>query len=669
MDNREDFIIWQRSTLDSVVGSETRRAALVRLAATIEERMGDCSCIFFTPEDGLIVAEERHGPTIGDFDFCLRAALDGETAIREKPDLSEGLRRLGMASCWAVPVVDDDGRTLGAVIRCDPNAGPPTADDLAQSRLFADLALVVIELWPTAAKLRMGGDRLRSLSEHVPGMVYEVRMAPEGALKFDYVSNGIRDLFGVDPEVALRDIRSILDLTHPDDDARVMADVERSRATLQPWRCTFRIVVQGVVKWIRGHSVPRREPDGSVLWSGVIVDISLEKAVEQAIARDKETAEAATRAKTDFLAAASHDLRQPLQALRLMTAALPLYLEGLDGDNRTKATRILDNMERSLDSLAGLLNSVLDLSKLDAGAMRPELGAVAARDVLSRSCADVQAVADAKDLALIEVDTSVYLHSDPVLLKRMVDNLLSNAVRYTSEGRVLVGCRRRGPLAAIEVWDSGPGIPSRQLDYVFKEFAQLGTGDARGDRGLGLGLSIVRAIGRLLGHRVEVESWVGKGSVFRILVPVAAMPAAVAVSETPKPAPPRNAASRAILVVEDDAAAREALGLYLESQGFRVLTAESPEMALRRCREDGFAPDVVVTDYRFEGLSDTGLDLIKALEEVSGHVVPGVVVTGDTSRYRLREFRDRSVRHLHKPADSEHLLAVVLSLLEEASGG
>ncbi len=226
----------------------------------------------------------------------------------------------------------------------------------------------------------------------------------------------------------------------------------------------------------------------------------------------RDAAEAADRAKSRFLAAASHDLRQPLHALGLFAAKLPEHVQDAEG------ARLADRMRHSVESLESLLSSLLDISRLDAGAIEPRPQAIALDALLDRLAGDFAPVALERGLKLAVVRTRLVVRSDPVLLERIARNLVDNALKHTRRGGVVVGARRRGSRVAIEVHDSGPGIPAEERERVFEEFYQIGNPERDRSRGLGLGLAIVRRLAGLLGHRIEVDSEPGRGSVFRVIV-------------------------------------------------------------------------------------------------------------------------------------------------------
>ncbi len=376
--------------------------------------------------------------------------------------------------------------------------------------------------------------------------------------------------------------------------------------------------------------------------------------------RARAKAEHANRAKSRFLAAASHDLRQPLQAARLFIAALRNRTD--DGASR----EIVDHVDDAVAAAESLLNALLDLSRLDAGALEPEIIDMPISPILRRLGISFGAQADAKGIALRVVDCSVYLRSDPVLLEDILRNLIANAVRYTTRGRILIGCRRRGAKLRIEVWDTGEGIPEDQRAAIFEEFRQLGRPERDQTRGLGLGLAIVDRISRLLGHRVDVASTPGKGSVFAVEVALADKPARArppaAASKTADA--PADLAGHAVLVVEDGPRQRAGLALLFDDWGCRTEAAATIEDALAHL-EAGFEPDLVVTDFHLRDGAG-GIAAIAALRRRLGRGVPALIVTGDTEPGRRRVMRDHDLAVLYKPVDARRLRQAAAAALKAA---
>ncbi len=370
-------------------------------------------------------------------------------------------------------------------------------------------------------------------------------------------------------------------------------------------------------------------------------EVAERRRVEEALRDAKEAAEAASLSKSRFLAVASHDLRQPVQALNL-------YANVLAGKAlEPEVAGIVQRMRASTGALAGLLDSLLDISKLDANVVNPQTRPVPLGVMLTRLWDDFSPVAETAGVSLSMVPGERWVWSDPALLERIIQNLISNAIRYTpAGGKILVGCRPRGNRVAVQVWDTGIGIPSDKADEVFQEFTQLG--EAQGRRqGLGLGLAIVRRLVRLLGHSISLRSAPGKGSMFELVV-ARAHPA----QDTAPGGPGAVAVGDWVLVVDDEPEVRHSLGLQLSVWGARVLEAGDEAEALEAC---GRAPiSALVADLRLNG-EVVGIQLAERIRQRLGRPLPVVLLTGDTEAHRLREAVASGLRLLHKPVRPEEL--------------
>ncbi|MGE5469590.1 MAG: ATP-binding protein [Bacteroidota bacterium] len=390
---------------------------------------------------------------------------------------------------------------------------------------------------------------------------------------------------------------------------------------------------------------PVRNAEGSVVAGlAVTVDVTARKRAEQALQTAKEAAESANNAKSRFLAAASHDLRQPL-------SALALYVNVLDGEVGAKNARLVDNIKACVTSLSELLTDLLDVSKLDAGVVTPKPRTFAVGDVLATLVAQHALEARIKGLQLRYRDTNLTACSDEVLYRRILNNILTNAIRYTECGGVLVGCRRSNGRLWVEIWDTGIGIPADMTEVIFEEFRQLG--DQARNRGSGLGLAIVDKAAALLGLKIRVRSRPGKGSLFAVEVPLARSVAAESVmaeSSVPEPL--------AIALVDDNALVLGALRCALESIGHRVVAATSGQALLAQL--GGIAPDMVISDYRLAG-NETGFDVIKATRAAFGEDLPAIIITGDTDPDLVGNMARRGILIKHKPVDIDALQRTIVA--------
>lgn len=372
-----------------------------------------------------------------------------------------------------------------------------------------------------------------------------------------------------------------------------------------------------------------------------------------------DVAEAANRAKSSFLATASHDLRQPVHALGLFVGALRGMPMSSD------AELILKHIETSTQALDGLFTALLDISRLDAGVVEVERKAFSIGPMLERICGDQAAEADAKRIVVKVVRSTAVLHSDPILVERILRNLVSNAVRHTPSGRVLVGCRRHGANVKVEVWDTGKGIPRDQRERVFQEYYQLGNEERDRTKGLGLGLAIVRRLTTLLGCELTLRSVVGRGSCFAVTVRTAGR-FALREEQAVAPEPPLQL-GRMIVVVDDEADIRVAMSTVLTHWGHNVLAAGSGAEAIEKLSDCPVRPDLIISDFRLRQ-HETGIDVIEALRLEYNDRIPAILITGDTAPERLIEARESGLLLLHKPVTNSRLRAAIAnSIASEAS--
>ncbi len=376
-----------------------------------------------------------------------------------------------------------------------------------------------------------------------------------------------------------------------------------------------------------------------------------ERVIERTIALTQAKAEAdrANQDKTRFLAAASHDLMQPLSAARLFLSALHDRVERpadrLSPDERESERNLVANAAQSLHSVEQLLVTLLDISALDSGAVRPQFREFSIDAIISRLGLEFAEVARSRGLRLRCRPCHAVVRSDPQLLRRILQNFLSNALRYTREGGVLIGCRRRGQDLRIEVWDSGPGIPEAKWGEIFHEFRRLETDDGQ-EKGLGLGLAIVERIANKLKHPLTLLSRPGRGSLFAVSVPLGlASPEILASSEDDRREDP--VAGLAVLCIDNEAAILEGLGALLRGWGCRVRTASRYDVALRLASEA--APDAVIVDYHLDG-GNTGLELLARLRREWSREIPALLVTADRSEPVRAQAKLQGVDMIYKPA-------------------
>jgi signal transduction histidine kinase/CheY-like chemotaxis protein len=385
--------------------------------------------------------------------------------------------------------------------------------------------------------------------------------------------------------------------------------------------------------------------------------------LERRIAERTRDLEAANQAKSRFLAAASHDLRQPIHALSLLVAQM--RSPGRSADRN----EIVAQIEAGVAALGDLFDDLLDISKLEAGAVAAQLEDFAISAVLGAIHAQFAPVAQEKGLRLKVLPVNARVHSDPVLLQRVLSNFVSNAVRYTERGGVLVGCRRRGSNLQIAVWDTGCGIPEDHREDIFREFVQLDSPDRDRGKGLGLGLAIVARLAPLLGSRVELRSVPGRGSMFAISVPLAeAQDGRKAVSSSPLHyEPTQGAPLRGVfaVVVDDDEAARAALQGLLAGWGCLTLAARGGTEALAMLAQHDRAPELVICDYHL-GNGENGIEAIRHIQAACECSMPAILVTADGSPEVLRTARHHQCPVLLKPVAPAKLRALLTRLLAKS---
>jgi signal transduction histidine kinase/FixJ family two-component response regulator len=366
-------------------------------------------------------------------------------------------------------------------------------------------------------------------------------------------------------------------------------------------------------------------------------------------------AEQANLAKSKFLAAASHDLRQPIHAQGL-------FLEVLGRTDLTPAQQnLLASARAASEASANMLHTLLDYSRIEAGVVEPQIQPFLLQPLLNKLENELAPQANTKGIVYRSRETHAALLSDPALVELILRNLISNAIRYTERGGVLVACRVHGGAAQLEVWDTGIGIPPAQQQEVFREFHQLGNPERNRQKGLGLGLAIAQGLARLLGHELALASRPQRGSVFRLGIPLANV--AVVIDEPEKAIAGRLNLGAQILVIDDDEMVRAGMIRLLGDWGCQCMAAESIEEALQHARAR--RPDVIISDYRLRE-QRTGTEAIEAVRAEIGKQVPALLITGDTAPARLREALASGLPLLHKPVSPAQLYGRLAGLLTDS---
>lgn len=374
--------------------------------------------------------------------------------------------------------------------------------------------------------------------------------------------------------------------------------------------------------------------------------------VEEALRLAKREADEANQSKTRFLAAASHDLLQPLNAARLFVSALEQQ-PGLDAEQR----HLVDRLDGSIRSAEELLSALLDISRLDAGAMPTDVREFAIRGLFDTLYAEFSPVAEERGLQFDRVSCSARVVSDPKLLRRVLQNLLANALRYTLSGRVLMGCRRREGQLLIQVFDTGPGIPADQTGLIFREFHRLHESRRSRERGLGLGLAIVDRIARMLDHPISLKSIPGRGTMFAIAVPLASSQTTPLVLKRAHQPRTRDLAGLRVLCIDNEPDILAGMRSLIEPWGCRVSSAAQEAEAVHAVLRDGL-PDVLLADYHLDDARN-GIDLMNSLRARFGSEFPGVLITADQTDVVRNEARANGYRVLHKPLKPAALRALL----------
>jgi len=515
------------------------------------------------------------------------------------------------------------------------------------------------ELTALNGQLQETLERQRTTADDLQNVLNSTDVATlflDTSLKIRFFTPATRVFFSIIPG----DIgRPLADLSGSANDVHLSAD---ARAVLRDRVPTEREIAGPDGTWFLRRILPYRTERGGI--EGVVViftDITERRRIAAALERAKADAEAAVIAKSRFLAAASHDLRQPLQTLTLIQGLLAKTVRTDD------AVRLITRLDTTLGSMSTMLDTILDINRIEAGVVQPVPVSFCVGDMLARLKGEFEYLAEAKGLSLRVVASAATIRSDPALLEQIVRNLLSNALKYTTTGKVVLGCRRRAGGLSIEVWDTGVGIPENEFRSIFDEYRQLdGIGRQR-SLGLGLGLAIVERLAVSLGHAVRVRSRVGSGSGFSIDVPFADVPAIGRWSNGAYPGTAGDGRKRvgAILIIEDEPILRELLEQFLVAEGHRTRSVADGPMAVKLVAAGAFDPTLILADYNLPNGMD-GLQATEKVRAIVGHRIPAIVLSGDISTDALGGPEGRDFVRLNKPIKLPLLAGEIRRLLPPA---
>ncbi|MCX8995922.1 response regulator [Rhizobiaceae bacterium BDR2-2] len=515
------------------------------------------------------------------------------------------------------------------------------------------------ELTALNGQLQETLERQRTTASDLQNILYSTDVATiflDLGLDIRFFTPSTRSLFNIIPTDIGRPLADLNSLATDDD---LLADAHTVLQTLTPIE---REIQARNGLWYNRRILPYRAQDDQV--EGVVItfsDITERRRAVEALEAARKEAQQANIAKSRFLAAASHDLRQPLQALNLMHGALARKIRD---DRKDEALAFMTRLDGTAAAMSGMLNTLLDINQLEAGTVHPQLTSFRIDELLERLRDEFTYHAQAQALLLRVVACRVSVYSDPHLLEQMIRNLMANALKYTRRGKVLLGCRRHGAMLRIEIWDTGVGIAEADLQSIFDEYHQVGNAARERSRGLGLGLSIVQRLASLLDHPVRVRSQPDKGSVFSIDVPLppGGGPEPDKDSHAVSGRPDDDPVPRSIFVIEDDGELRELLEAVLTEEGYVTKSAPDGLAALDALARGAFQPELILADYNLpNGMS--GLAAATTMRERLHRPVPIVILTGDISTDTLQRIASQDCVQLNKPVKTADLVQTVRRLL------
>jgi two-component system, chemotaxis family, CheB/CheR fusion protein len=527
------------------------------------------------------------------------------------------------------------------------------------------------ELTALNSQLQESLDIQRTLANDLKNVLFSTNIATlflDLDLKIRFFTPATKSLFRILPT----DVgRPLSDLNSLAVDENLAQDAQQILLNFEAIECEIKTKDDN---WFLRTILPYRGHDN--VMQGVVItftDITERKSSSEALERAKLSAEQANKAKSRFLAAASHDLRQPLQSLALLQGLLAKTVQS------ERSQKLVSRLYITLEAMSVMLNTLLDINHFETGMIQANKVRFCIDELLNRLRDEFNYYANARNITFKVVNSNLVIYSDPALLEQILRNFLTNAFKYTQTGAVLIGCRRKVDHFSFEVWDQGIGIPESDLLSIFDEYHQVDNAARQRSLGLGLGLSIVKRLGTLLGHTVEVRSKMGCGSVFSVDVPNDHLQGAQPVvslktleKATLEPEPETktepiilNAGKGNILIIEDDPEVREILEFILTTEGHSVMSIGDGLEALDKLTSLLFKPDIILSDFNLPK-SMNGLEAMRKVREQQNRIIPVIILTGDISTSAMREIAAEKCIHLTKPVNLNELNdAIKLSLLKE----
>ncbi|MDB5397265.1 MAG: chemotaxis protein CheB [Rhodospirillales bacterium] len=591
--------------------------------------------------------EQKQGRAIALLDVSRVAELEHELDVT-KTELHSAIRNLEISG-EEQTAINEEALSVNEEFQS-------TNEELLTSK--EELQSLNEELTALNSQLQETLDRQRTTSNDLQNILYSTDVATvflDTDFNIRFFTPATKSLFAVIPS----DIgRPLADLNSLAADSMLLSD---ARTMLQTHVPIEREINGQNGAWYVRRVLPYHTDDNGV--DGVVItftDVTERKEIEKALEAAKQQADLANVAKSRFLAAASHDLRQPLQTMSLLQGLLARKIQD------ASLQKLVELQDQTLGAMAGMLNTLLDINQIDAGTVHPETVIFPINEKLDLLRDEFTYHAQARGLTLHVVPCHLSILSDRRLLEQMIRNLLSNAMKYTAHGKVLLGCRRHGDMLSIEVWDTGIGIPDSEFQAIFEEYHQIDNAARERRRGLGLGLSIVQRLGKLMGHRVHVRSHAGKGSVFSIEVPLTVVETAVTLEphldQLDIPIDLSSHRTGLILVVDDDPEVRELVELVLKDEGHEVAIAADGATALELLARRRIKPDLILADFNLPNDMD-GLQLARKVQQTQGRTIPVVILTADISIATLRDITAQDCVQLNKPVKLQELTEAVQRLL------